>query len=110
MLYPQARLRVSLCMLAVVCALAGTACKSEKSEGATSAEEAVGSAEPGHGDPSGKRELPASAFDACQGKALGDACTAQFGDKQIQAKCTSTSDSRLACRPDRPDHKKPQGS
>ena len=86
--------------------LAGVACsKSDKGEGAASEAEGVGSAEPGKR----KHELPQAAFDACSGKAAGDACTAQFGDKQIQATCAAGQDGRLACRP-AGGHKKPDGS
>jgi len=55
-------------------------------------------------------EVPQAALDACQGKAVGDACTVQFHDKSIDAKCAAGSDGRIACLPPRGEHKKPEGS
>jgi len=74
------------------------ACKSEKSDDAALAS----SAEPlAAGEHKGKRELPPAAFEACQGKAVGDACTVQFGSQPIEATCAASPDGRLACRPER---------
>jgi hypothetical protein len=106
MILPALRVRSSLATFAIAFALAGAACKSEKSDD-TSSTEAVSSGEPGQGGGKHKHALPQAAFDACTGKAAGDACTAQFGDKQIDATCSAISDGRLACRPAR---KKPEGS
>ena len=95
----------SACFSLVVLAVAlTTGCnKSDKADDSASEAQGVGSAEPGKH----KHELPQAAFDACTGKAAGDACTAQFGDKQIEAKCAAAPDGRLACLPERGEHKKP---
>ena len=94
----------SLALLLFIAALSGVACnKSDKSDDTAQAAESVNSAEPGGGK---KHELPPAAFDACTGKAAGDACTVQFGDKQIDAKCAAAPDGRLACHPERAEHKK----
>ncbi len=77
--------------------------KADKTDDAASEAQGVSSAEPGKH----KRELPQAAFDACTGKAAGDACTAQFGEKQVEAKCSAAPDGRLACRPERGGHKQP---
>lgn len=101
------RLARALCL----CLLAPAACKSEKSDAAAataSAEPLAAAAE--HSEHQGKHELPPAAFDACQGKGLGDSCTATFGTKQLEAKCAAAPDGRLACRPERAEHKKPEGS
>jgi hypothetical protein len=107
MIYSARRVPVSLAVAALIAALSGVACnKSEKSDDSASTAEGVSSAEPGG---SGKKhELPAAAFDACTGKAAGDACTVQFRDKQIEAKCAAAPDGRLACHPQRGEHKKPE--
>jgi hypothetical protein len=82
-----------------------TACKSEKSDDAAAAD----SAQPlASGEHKGKHELPPAAFDACQGKGVGDACTVTFGEKQIEAKCAAAPDGRLACHPEHGGHKKPE--
>jgi hypothetical protein len=107
MIYSARRVPVSLAVAAFVTALAGVACnKSEKSDDSASTAEGVSSAQPGGGHR--KHELPPAAFDACTGKAAGDACTVQFGDRQIEAKCAAVSDGRLACHPQRGEHKKPE--
>ena len=101
------RVPSALTTLALLAAFASVACnKSDKSDDAASTAEGVGSAAPGGGR---KHELPPAAFDACTGKAAGDACTVQFGDKQIEAKCAAAPDGRLACHPQRGEHKKPEG-
>jgi hypothetical protein len=106
MIYSARRVPVSLAVAAFIAALASVACnKSEKSDDTASTAEGVSSAEPGGHR---KHELPPAAFDACTGKAAGDACTVQFGDKQIEAKCAATPDGRLACHPQRGEHKKPE--
>jgi hypothetical protein len=107
MIHSARRVPVSLAVAALIAALAGVACnKSEKSDDTASTAEGVSSAEPGGGGK--KHELPPAAFDACTGKAAGDACTVQFGDKQIEAKCAAAPDGRLACHPQRGQHKKPE--
>ncbi len=97
------RSRSSLAMLAIALAFAGAACKSEKTDD-SSAAEALGSA--AHADGRHPRELPQAAFDACSGKAVGDLCTVQLGDKPLEAKCAAVPDGRVACRPN---HKRPEG-
>ena len=93
---------------AFIAALTSVACnKSEKSDDTASTAEGVSSAEPGGGGGK-KHELPPAAFEACTGKAAGDACTVQFRDKQIEAKCAAAPDGRLACHPQRGEHKKPE--
>ncbi len=96
---PTAR-SYSLLLLALVAALSSAACKSEKTDEATPAgsAEALDNAAPGD-HPHGKRELPPAAFDACQGKNAGDACTVQFGTRQVEAQCSAAPDGRLACHP-----------
>ena len=84
------------------------ACKSEKSDDAAAADSAEPLASGEHGEHKGKRELPPAAFDACQGKGVGDACTVTFGNKQIEAKCAATPDGKVACRPERGEHTKPE--
>lgn len=53
---------------------------------------------------------PPEAFDACNGKSAGDACTVKHGDRESNGSCTSpppgSEDSRLSCRPAAP----PDGS
>lgn len=54
---------------------------------------------------------PPEAFEACQSKAAGDACTVVFGGETLEGKCApppappdaspEAADGRLACRPDR---------
>jgi hypothetical protein len=106
MIYSARRVPVSLAVAAFIAALSSVACnKSEKSDDTASTAEGVGSAEPGGGK---QHELPPAAFDACTGKAAGDPCTVQFGDKQIEAKCAAAPDGRLACHPQRGEHKKPE--
>ncbi len=102
--------RVPWILLAFAAALGSAACKSEKSDEAAAEDsaEALGSAAPGE-HPHGKRELPPAAFDACQGKNAGDACTVQFGTRQVEAQCSAAPDGRLACHP-QGKHKKPEGS
>ena len=98
------RVPASFALLAFIAALSGVACnKSDKSDDTAQAAEGVNSAEPGGGK---KHELPPAAFDACTGKAAGDACSVQFGNKQIEAKCSAAPDGRLACHPERAEHKK----
>ncbi len=83
-------------------------CKSQKADDDASA---ASSAEPlTSAEHKGKRGLPPAMFDACQGKGAGDACTVQFGSKSIEAKCAAMTDGRLACRPERHEHKRPEGS
>jgi hypothetical protein len=106
MIHSAKRVPVSLAVAASIAAFASVACnKSEKSDDTASTAEGVGSAEPGGGHK--KHELSPAAFDACTGKAAGDACTVQFGDKQIEAQCAAAPDGRLACHPQR-QHKKPE--
>lgn len=105
MIAPKAsRSRPLLALTAALALLA--ACKSEKSDEATSADSAEPVAAASGDQPRHKRELPPAAFDACQGKALGDTCTVTFREKQIEAKCAAAPDGRLACHPDHGDHKK----
>ncbi len=107
----ESRLRFAPALMLSVLALLPIACKSEKSDDAPAADSAepLGSGSPGahQGKP---HELPAAAFDACTSKGVGDACTVTFGDKPIEAKCAASPDGRLACRPERGEHKKPEGS
>lgn len=106
MIYSARRVPVSLAVAAFVAALASVACnKSEKSDDTASTAEGVSSGGPDAGHK--RHELPPAAFDACTGKAAGDACTVQFGDKQIEAKCAAAPDGRLACHPHR-GRKKPE--
>ncbi|HEY1536138.1 MAG TPA: hypothetical protein VGF76_19090 [Polyangiaceae bacterium] len=106
MIHSVRRVPVSLAVAALIAALSSVACnKSEKSDDSASTAESVSSAEPGGGK---KHELPPAAFEACTGKAAGDACTVQFRDKQIEAKCAAAPDGRLACHPQRGEHKKPE--
>ena len=104
----ESRSRVSstvvLCLCGLlVCGLSASACKSEKSDDAATADSAEPLASGGHKH----HQLPPAAFDACQGKGVGDACTVTFGEKQIEAKCAAAPDGRLACRPEHGGHKKP---
>jgi hypothetical protein len=106
MIQSARRIPTSLALAALLAALVSVACnKSEKSDDSAQAAEGVSSAEPG--GEGKKHELPPAAFDACTGKAAGDACTVQFGDKQIEAQCAAAPDGRLACHPQR-QHKKPE--
>ena len=95
----------AIALFASLALLSVAACKSEKSDepAVDSTTQPVSSGESGHH----KHEVPPAAFDACQGKGLGDACTVQFKDKQFEAKCAAVPDGRLACRRD---HRKPEGS
>jgi len=95
-------------LFSVLVLLPVTACKSEKSDDAATADSAEPLASGEHAEHKGKREQPPAAFDACQGKGVGDACTVTFGEKQIEAKCAAAPDGRLACRPERGEHKKPE--
>jgi hypothetical protein len=46
---------------------------------------------------------PAEAFDACSGRASGDACSVTFGDRTIKGTCKPMpQDDRLVCWPDQP--------
>lgn len=45
------------------------------------------------------REPPSEAFQACQGKAEGDACTVQLPDLTLDGKCVLSHDNRVFCRP-----------
>ena len=104
----ESRLRFAPALLfSVLGLLSASACKSEKSDDAATADSAEPLASGEHGEHKGKHELPPAAFDACQGKGVGDACTVTFGEKQIEAKCAAAPDGRLACRPERGAHKKP---
>jgi hypothetical protein len=107
----ESRLRWAPVFVLITLGFLPIACKSEKSDDAASA----GSTEPlafgehgEHGEHMGKREPPPAAFDACQGKGVGDACTVTLGEKQIEAKCAATPDGRLACRPERGGQQKPE--
>jgi hypothetical protein len=101
----QSRLRWAPIFVLITLGALPMACKSEKSDDAAAAD----SAQPlASGEHKGKRELPPAAFDACQGKGVGDACTVTFGEKQIEAKCAASPDGRLACRPEHGGHKKPE--
>jgi hypothetical protein len=46
---------------------------------------------------------PPEAYDACIGKAKGDACTVELGDRPMKGTCESpppnAKDTRLSCRP-----------
>ncbi|HEX3773968.1 MAG TPA: hypothetical protein VHV51_05850 [Polyangiaceae bacterium] len=100
----HSKLCLASALLFSLFALSVGACKSDKTDDAATASSAepLGSGEHHH------RELPPAAFDACQGKGVGDACTVKFGDKQIDAKCAAAPDGRLACRPEHGEHKKPE--
>jgi hypothetical protein len=100
--------RGSLLWLSLGLALC-SACKKGDDAPPADTAEALGSAAPGEHE-HGKRELPPAAFDACQGKAAGDACTVQFGTRQVDATCAAAPDGRLACKPQHGGHKKPDGS
>ncbi|HWZ92937.1 MAG TPA: hypothetical protein VNW92_28925 [Polyangiaceae bacterium] len=102
----ESKLRVVPALLfAALVVVPCAACKSEKTEDPATAD----SAEPlASGEHRGKHELPPAAFDACQGKAVGDACTVTFRDKPIEAKCAAAPDGRLACMPEHGEHKKPE--
>jgi hypothetical protein len=52
----------------------------------------------------GRREPPAEAIAACDGRAAGDACSVTIGDRTIDGTCRSGRDGKgpLACRPARP--------
>ena len=110
----ESRIRFAAAWLCSALALLTcAACKSEKNGDPATADSAQALApgvgendeQPGH---KGKRELPSAAFDACQGKGVGDACTVTFGEKPIEAKCAAAPDGRLACRPERGERKKPE--
>ncbi|MGC4063731.1 MAG: hypothetical protein QM784_03635 [Polyangiaceae bacterium] len=63
------------------------------------------------GDP--RREAPPpSAFEACDGKAKGDACSVKLAELELQGSCEvappSSKDSRLACRPSGPSPEAPR--
>jgi hypothetical protein len=105
------RVRSPWVIVSLVTALLSGACKSEHGEGPNAdTAEPVGSASADEHGAHGKHQLPAAAFDACQGKNAGDACTAQFGARQLTAQCAAAPDGRLACIPHRGEHKKPEGS
>jgi hypothetical protein len=97
-------------MLALLC---GAACESKKSADSAGTDSAV----PLESDDSAvsgeqaarkkKRSMPPAAFDACQDKGLGDACTVTVGAKAISAKCAAVPDGRLACPPEPREHAKP---
>jgi hypothetical protein len=109
MIQSRLRLFAPACLFSVLALLAATACKSQKSDDAAAADSAepLASGGPEQGGHKGKHQLPPAAFDACQGKGVGDACTVTFGEKQIEAKCSAAPDGRLACHPARGEHKKP---
>ena len=50
------------------------------------------------------RPPPKEAFDACNNKQAGDACSVTFGDRTITGTCSKGPDGQgaLACKPDRP--------
>ena len=105
----ESRLRfVPALVLSVLALLPVTACKSEKSDDAAAADSAEPVAPGASGEHKGHHQLPPAAFDACQGKAVGDACTVTFHDKQFEARCAAAPDGRLACRPERGQHQKPE--
>lgn len=60
-----------------------------------------------------RREPPAEAFDACNGKKEGDSCTVKHGDREMAGKCGSppkgATDQRLMCRLQRPEGPPPSG-
>ena len=56
----------------------------------------LAAAAPGRGRP------PQAAFDACNGKSEGTACTVSHGDHQMAGVCAATPEGTLACRPDHP--------
>jgi hypothetical protein len=68
-----------------------------------------GSAALQHGP--GQHEPPKEAYTACEGKNSGDACSVKMGDREHTGKCAAppqdASDTRLSCRPERPE-KKPE--
>ncbi len=106
----KGRVRAGWLLVSLAAVLSG-ACKSEHDESANAENaEALGSAAPDGSGRHAKRELPPAAFDACQGKSAGDACTAQFGSHQLTSQCAAAPDGRLACIPHRGEHKKPEGS
>ena len=80
------------------------ACKSEKSDDTADSTQPLASDEYGDSGERAarrrKRELPRAAFDACQDKGLGDACTVTVGERPIAAKCSAVPDGRLACPPE----------
>jgi hypothetical protein len=96
-----AKSNVVMC-LATALAIAG--CNKNPPPGRSPAE---GSAalENGHGP----RELPKEAYTACEGKNSGDACSVKFGEREQTGKCEAppqgASDTRLSCRPERPERK-----
>jgi hypothetical protein len=101
----QSRLTFAAILVLIALGALPSACKSQKSDDAATADTAQPLAS---GEHQGKRELPPAAFDACQGKGVGDACTVTFGEKQIDAKCAASPDGRLACRPEHGGHEKPE--
>ena len=48
------------------------------------------------------RQPPQAAFDACQQKKSGDACTVTFREHTISGQCQTTPDDKLFCRPEHP--------
>jgi hypothetical protein len=107
----DSRLRLTPALLfSVLALLQATACKSDTSDdaAATDSAEPLASGGAEHGEHKRRRELPPAAFDACQGKGVGDACTVTFGERQIEAKCSAAPDGRLACHPEGGGHKKPE--
>lgn len=63
----------------------------------------VGDAAPAPSPPRRLHGPPPEAFDACQAKAVGAACTVTFGPKSVAGTCTAAppgiDDTRAACRP-----------
>ena len=103
---PNSRPGLRASPLVLVLALCA-ACKSEKSDDAASESSAEPLASSEH---QGKGQLPPAAFEACQEKGVGDACTVVLGSAPVEAKCAAAPDGRLACRPERREHKRPEGS
>jgi hypothetical protein len=91
-------------VVATYCSLAVLGCSKTPPPGEAPAE---GSAALGHGP--GPRQVPSEAYTACDGKKAGDACTVKHGDQTLNGQCSSppegAADTRLNCRPERPEKK-----
>lgn len=91
-------------------ALVATACAQSAQESSTAQGQQGLSTDGGSGGSDGRPHdgrhhgPPPAAFDACNGKATGEACTVKFDDKQLDGKCAApppdAEDKRSFCAPE----------
>lgn len=92
---------LGLCAAGVAACSAGA--QSATADTATQTQALGADGGPKGGRPRGPHGPPPAAFDACASKAVGDACTVSFGDKDHAGTCAApppgAPDTRIACRP-----------